>query len=121
MEQDELSPRRYLKEGRYPIEGSVVADIGAAEGIFALEVIDYAKEVYLFEGDKEWLEALKRTFSFDTDHKIHIIPYYVGTGEGNTVKIDNYIDKKINYIKADIEGHEKEMLLGGHESFLAGY
>ena len=120
MEQDEASPHRYLKQGRYPSDDSVVADIGAAEGIFTIDCLDFAKEIYLFEGDEAWVEALYRTFSHEFN-KVHIIPRYVGTGKDNTVRLDDYIHKGINYLKADIEGHEHEMFLGGDVLFSSDF
>jgi 16S rRNA A1518/A1519 N6-dimethyltransferase RsmA/KsgA/DIM1 with predicted DNA glycosylase/AP lyase activity len=43
-------------------EGDVVVDAGAAEGNFALSVIDKASKVYIIEGDAGWCEALRQTF-----------------------------------------------------------
>ncbi len=117
-EQDEQSPHRYLKEGRYPTTGSVVVDIGAAEGIFALDVIEYASKVYLFEADETWLSALKKTFS-PWENKIEIITKYVGKNDTEKeVSLDCYFSgKECDYIKADIEGAEEAMLRGGEMTF----
>lgn len=63
MEQDEQSPHRYITE-RFSVEkGEVGIDIGAAEGIFALQVIDSVEHIYLIEADADWCEALKATFA----------------------------------------------------------
>lgn len=40
----------------------MIADIGSAEGNFSLSNIENVKKVYLFESDKEWIEALEATF-----------------------------------------------------------
>ena len=67
------SPHKYNTQriiNNYNIQ--YVADIGAAEGFFALDVIDYVKKVYIFECDGEWAEALEKTFSPYTE-KIEII------------------------------------------------
>jgi len=40
-----------------------VIDCGAAEGCFALDYLGKVKDIYLFEGDADWQEPLKRTFA----------------------------------------------------------
>lgn len=114
FEQSEFSAHRYL-EGEFTIEeNSVVFDIGAAEGIFALDAIDKVKELYLFECDEEWIEALKYTFAgYDN---IHIINKYVGNNsDENCIMLDEYLNivqnKKL-FIKMDIEGAEIAALEG---------
>ncbi|MFI5335486.1 MAG: hypothetical protein ACHQ5A_01790, partial [Opitutales bacterium] len=61
-EQDEQSPHRYLVPGFEVQPGDIVADVGCAEGNFALEVVERAGHVYLFEADERWVGALKATF-----------------------------------------------------------
>ncbi len=117
-EQDENSPHRYLKFGRYPQTGNIVADIGAAEGIFALEIIEHVDKVYLFERDKEWESALRKTFS-PWAGKVEIVSQYVGANDNDQeVSLDSYFrDIPLDYVKADIEGSERDMLLGGRRTF----
>ncbi len=114
IEQDMDSPHRYLA----PKEGWIIADIGAAEGIFALMHIEKAKKVYLFECDPEWISVLQRTFA-PWKEKVEIIHKFVGKSDSDTtVTLDSFFrDKRIDYIKADIEGAEIDMLLGGSETF----
>lgn len=45
------------------VANSIVADIGTAEGIFALNIIHSVKKVYLFECDPEWIIPLEKTFA----------------------------------------------------------
>lgn len=116
IEQDPDSPHRYLLEGRLPPEGCVVADLGGAEGMFTLDVLDSAGKVYVFEGDPDWREALELTFAPYMD-KVEIVSKYVGDRtEGNMVRLDDFFrDREIDYIKADIEGWEERMLEGASE------
>lgn len=113
-EQDEKSSHKYLtSDKRLPPMGAVIADVGAAEGIFTLDVIDRISKSYLFECDDGWVEPLKKTFENYMD-KVEII----------SKKISNYVDdttttldvffqnKQIDFVKADIEGDE-ENLIGG--------
>lgn len=113
VEQDMLSPHRYLLEGRHPPKGCVAADLGGAEGMFALDIIDSVRKVYIFEGDPGWLEALRLTFAPYGD-RAEIVGKYVGDRtEGGMVRLDDFFrDREIDYIKADIEGWEERMLEG---------
>ena len=40
IEQDELSPHRYLQVDWRPRSGAIVADLGAAEGNFSLDIVE---------------------------------------------------------------------------------
>lgn len=114
-EQDGDSPHRYFNgHERYPDRQDIVADIGAAEGNFGLEVVGLCKKVYLFEYDDEWMMPLKKTFSKWGD-KVEIIKKYVGeTDDDARVRLDSFFaDREVSFIKADIEGAEEEMLYGG--------
>ncbi|GBR72484.1 SAM-dependent methyltransferases [Candidatus Termititenax aidoneus] len=113
LEQDIKSPHRYEASNFCVQEGDTVADIGAAEGIFALSVIEKAKKVYLFECERQWLEPLRKTFAPWPD-KVETISKFVSsyTGEG-IISIDDFFkDRTINFIKADIEGAEVALLNG---------
>ncbi len=116
VEQDERSPHKYTTPDS--IEGMVVADIGAAEGFYSLDVVDRAEHVYLFESDPGWMKALRATFAPYKD-KVTIVPLFVGNRVGDqfTTLDEFFRDKKLDYIKADIEGAECEMLMGGSDVF----
>ena len=59
MEQDKRSPHFYgIKENILP--QTVFVDVGAAEGLISLEIIEKVKEVYIFESDTAWVNALKK-------------------------------------------------------------
>lgn len=117
MEQDKKSPHRYNYE-QSDIEGKTIADLGAAEGFFALDVIDYAKKVYLFECDEEWIEALKKTFA-DYSDKVEIVPRFIDEKvDEQSTTLDYFFDgKEIDMLKADIEGFETAALRGGEKTF----
>ena len=116
QEQDSRSPHKYIIDDS--IDGAYLADFGAAEGCFALDVIERVKHIYLFECDDNWIEALQATFAPWID-KVTIVNKYIGKNTDDmTTTIDEYFaDKPLDYVKADIEGAEIDMLRGGVKSF----
>lgn len=118
-EQDKLSPHRYITTSdRKPNKDDIIADVGAAEGIFALEVVENAKKLYLFEYDTGWYRPLCKTFEPWID-KIEIVQKFVGaeyTDEMTTLDVF-FRNKEVTFLKADIEGAEEDMLRGGEITF----
>jgi hypothetical protein len=114
-EQDILSPHRYLSDS-FHITGGIGIDVGAAEGIFALEVIEKIEHIYLVESDDGWIEALKYTFKGYKD-KVTIIKAFVSDkSQDVTMRLDDLIgNQRIDFIKMDIEGNEIKALNGCRE------
>lgn len=122
IEQDKDSPHCYsFKENSFQDE--IVADIGAAEGIWGLSIIENVKKLYLFECDKGWIEALNLTF-YPWKEKVCIVNKYVSDkSEDNVVRLDDFFYNKglqLSVIKADIEGSEELMLKGAGEMIRKG-
>ncbi len=113
IEQDELSPHRYLTNEYDVVRGDIVVDVGAAEGIFSLDVISIAKKIYIIEPDNDWVEALEHTFA-DYHDKIKIINKCVSNYHNeSTVMLDEVInERQIDFLKMDIEGEEFYALCG---------
>ena len=117
IEQDIRSPHRYTTVDFKPEENDVVLDIGGAEGFFCLDYISKVKEVYIFECDKDWNEALLKTYA-DFSDKIHIINKSVSDHDDDTsVKIDSFIKEhglegESIFIKIDAEGSEPYIIDG---------
>ena len=114
IEQDEKSAHRYVDS--YTIfNGKIMLDIGAAEGILALEVIDYVDYLYIFECEHDWINALKATFS-PWENKVEVIEKFVSDiDDENNITLDSFFrDKNIDniFIKMDIEGAEYKALQG---------
>lgn len=112
-EQDTDSPHKYLNEDFYFEDNSVALDIGAAEGIFSLMVIEKARKLYIIEPDSFWVEALEATFK-EWKYKTTIINKFASSkNDDNNITLDEFFfDEELNFIKMDSEGAEIEILLG---------
>jgi hypothetical protein len=113
IEQDMDSPHRYEAENYEIKNGDVIADIGAAEGIWALENAEKASKIHLFECEEKWIKALQKTFE-PYNEKVEIINKFISNvTEKNSVTFDSFFNGyEINFVKADIEGTEREFLQG---------
>ena len=119
LEQDEQSPHRYFDEECCVNNGDVFVDVGTAEGIISLDIVDRASEIYLIECSDEWIKTLNETFR-DYRDKVHIIPRYAGAADDDeTITIDtllkDYVDRNV-FIKMDIEGMEPDALVGARRT-----
>ena len=114
-EQDKRSPHRYLTNQFGFNEGEVLVDVGAAEGNFALSVVEKASKIILFEADKEWIEPLKATFEKWKD-KVEIVNKFVSNfSDSLNTKLDDYLkieNGKETFFKIDVEGAESRLLAG---------
>lgn len=114
IEQDEDSPHRYETPEYTVKDGDIIADIGAAEGIWALTYAEKAGKIYLFECGKEWTAALKKTFEPWREKVIIVNKYISDTDANGYITLDSFMKGgKISFIKADIEGMELKLLKGG--------
>ena len=114
IEQDVHSPHRYLSNEFSVENNDVIVDIGAAEGNFALSVVEKANQLYLFEADEEWMEALNATFAPWRD-KVHIVNKFVSDkNDQKNTTLDEFFkgQYKIDFLKIDIEGAEAGLLKG---------
>jgi FkbM family methyltransferase len=114
--------------------GDVVLDCGAAEGIFALSVLERAAQVAIFEPSPDFASSLHLTFA-DAGNAV-VVPAALGSFEGKAflagnslygfVKMDGGIpieittidawaagkNTRVDFIKGDLESHEFEVLKG---------
>jgi hypothetical protein len=113
-EQDLQSPHRYLLDSFQVEQGDILADIGVAEGNFALGAVEKAKALYIFETDREWIEALNATFEPWKD-KVHIINKFVSDkNDSKQTRLDDFFEDKepISFLKIDVDGAEAKLLKG---------
>lgn len=116
-EQDPKSPHCYFTNSFHLMRGGMFVDAGCAEAMTSLEYVDVASELYLFEYDEKWFDALKKTFREYRD-KVHIIRKFVSDrSEGDFIRLDDVLNEKILdnrecLLKMDIEGNEASALRG---------
>jgi FkbM family methyltransferase len=126
----------YQKEHTEIAKDEILLDVGAAEGLFSLSVVDLCEKVIMIEPNKHFVSSLEKTFS-DFRNKVEIINVAVGEEEGEMYfdsdslqgKVGNEVtdsnkmkittvdslmrrEKRITYFKADIEGFEYSVLKG---------
>lgn len=119
-EQDQQSPHLYLTKELMQKQYRCILDIGAAEGNFSLDLVDQAEEIYIFEADEGWMEALRCTFK-NYKEKVHLIRSFVSDVDSEKCRtLDHLLDDKsdIDLVKMDVEGEEISVLKGGKQLFL---
>ncbi len=120
MEQDTRSPHCYWNDGKlHQAFGGVGIDVGAAEGIFALGMVDRAEHIYLVEAEEQWAEALRYTFEPYRD-RVTIIRGFIGSEDSDScTRLDTlFHGKRIDFMKMDIEGMELDALQGAEKLIL---
>jgi hypothetical protein len=120
QEQDPASPHCYRAGGCEVRDGDVLLDVGSAEGIFALDNVERAGRVVLFEVDPAWIGALERTFEPWRD-KVDIVNKFASDADddGNTT-IDSVVGTLSGegalFLKLDVEGAEERVLSGAERA-----
>lgn len=117
-EQDAESPHQYFDRNHFVTSDDTFVDVGGAEAMSSVDLLDRAKRIVIFEGDDRWLSALAKTFASYGD-RVTIVPKYVGTiDDDQTVRIDTYFantEEKL-FFKVDIEGSERAFLQGAEKT-----
>lgn len=114
--------------------GDVVLDCGAAEGMFALSVLERASQVVIFEPSPDFAGSLQETFGNALNATV--VPAALGSVEGkaflaggslygavamdagipiNITTVDAWARKtnaRVGFIKGDLESYEFEVLKG---------
>lgn len=121
IEQDEASPHRYVSDTFAPEAGSVILDIGGAEGFFPFDYLDTVDKVYIFECNDEWIEALTKTYADYTDKVVIVNKFVSDFTDMSHITIDDFVhqynlnEKKL-FIKLDAEGSEPNIIRGAQKT-----
>ena len=117
IEQDKDSPHCYETNRKFIVQkDDIIADVGTAEGIWALNNAEKAGKIYLFESNRAWIKALKNTFKQWKDKIVIVNKYVSNIDDDNNVTLDNFFKgKRIDFIKTYIEGMEIKLLEGGRD------
>jgi hypothetical protein len=115
------APHQYETDKFRVKHDDIVLDVGAAEALFSLEVIDKAKKVYIFEPDKKWFEPIHATFEAYQDKVVVINKMVSNLESSKTVRLDSCLKEKSNikglFIKMDIEGDECKVVSDNQDFF----
>ena len=107
------APHQYQSDTFRVQAGDAVVDAGAAEGLFALDVIDLARRVYLIESGAEWAAPLQATFAPFGGQAVRI-PKTVAADEADgRMRLATLFEQEPApswFIKMDIEGDEIAVL-----------
>lgn len=136
---DPLDWHYYQKQHTEIEQGEILLDIGTAEGLFPLTVIDKCSHIYMVEPSRTFKTCLEKTFA-NYREKVTIINTAVGNEDGEISFSEDSLDGKVSdnagsesisihkidtifknneritYLKADIEGFEMEMLKGARQT-----
>ena len=120
IEQAQHSPHLYFTDEVFVRPGDVFCDVGAAEANVALGVAETAAELHIFEGNADWNKALEATFA-PFKEKTYIVNKMVSDiTDGDFIKLDDYFgDKRVDFLKLDVEGYEMNVLRGAEKLLAA--
>lgn len=114
------APHQYQTKIFQIESGDVLLDVGCAEGLVALDVIEKVKRAILFESDPIWEAPLKATFEPYKD-KVKIINKWVSDIDNETSVTlrtsTQGLEKETFFVKMDIEGAEELVVKGNSDFF----
>lgn len=117
FEQHPESPHAYFSTEFYVEPTDCFVDIGAAEGMISLDIIDKAERCILIECNEKWHHSLRKTFE-PYRNKVQIVSKYVSDkNDENNITLDELLKDVKNpvVLKIDVEGMEDQVLAGAQE------
>ena len=107
------APHQYQTEDFKVEEGDVFVDVGAAEGLVSLDVVDKASKVILIESDRYWLPSLKATFEPYKEKCTIVHKLVTNKNSFTSITLSKLLQDERHkpiFLKMDIEGYETSVL-----------
>ena len=110
---EDIAPHQYQSKDFQVHDGDVVVDVGCAEALFSLDVIEQASKVYLIERDGIWKAPLRATFAPYKDKTVFVQKLVSDKDSRTTVSLPSLLKCEPSsplFIKMDIEGYEPKVV-----------
>lgn len=110
---EDFAPHQYQSKDFQVHDGDVVVDVGCAEALFSLDVIEQASKVYLIERDGIWKAPLRATFAQYKDKAVFVQKLVSDKDSRTTVSLPSLLKCESSsplFIKMDIEGYEPKVV-----------
>lgn len=110
---EDFAPHQYQSKDFQVHDGDVVVDVGCAEALFSLDVIEQASKVYLIERDGIWKAPLRATFAPYKDKAVFVQKLVSDKDSRTTVSLPSLLKCESSsplFIKMDIEGYEPKVV-----------
>lgn len=110
---EDIAPHQYQSKEFQVHDGDVVVDVGCAEALFSLDVIEQASKVYLIERDGIWKAPLLATFAPYKDKAVFVQKLVSDKDSRTTVSLPSLLKCELSsplFIKMDIEGYEPKVV-----------
>jgi hypothetical protein len=110
---EDIAPHQYQSKDFQVRDGDVVVDVGCAEALFSLDVIEQASKVYLIERDGIWKAPLRATFAQYKDKAVFVQKLVSDKDSRTTVSLPSLLKCEPSsplFIKMDIEGYEPKVV-----------
>ena len=110
---EDIAPHQYQSKDFQVHDGDVVVDVGCAEALFSLDVIEQASKVYLIERDGIWKAPLLATFAPYKDKVVFVQKLVSDKDSRTTVSLPSLLKCEPSsplFIKMDIEGYEPKVV-----------
>ena len=110
---EDFAPHQYQSKDFQVHDGDVVVDVGCAEALFSLDVIEQASKVYLIERDGIWKTPLLATLAPYKDKAVFVQKLVSDKDSRTTVSLPSLLKCEPSsplFIKMDIEGYEPKVV-----------
>lgn len=110
---EDIAPHQYQSKEFQVHDGDVVVDVGCAEALFSLDVIEQASKVYLIERDGIWKTPLLATFAPYKDKAVFVQKLVSDKDGRATFSLPSLLKSETAsplFIKMDIEGYEPKVV-----------